>query len=88
MVIYVLDDESRWVRFLESNFTTTSIIGQADLIITSPLYAKQCNNSFVVATGQPTTREAIDMYRLGALDYFAKDFRPEVVWEKLNGILV
>lgn len=33
----------------------------------------------VVATCQPTTREAIDTYRLGALDYFPKDFRPEVI---------
>ncbi len=38
----------------------------------------------VVATGQPTTREAIDMYRLGARDYFAKDLRREVVSEKIQ----
>jgi len=38
---------------------------------------------FVVATGQPTMREAIDMYRLGALDYFAKDFRREIVSKKI-----
>lgn len=37
----------------------------------------------VVATGQPTTREAISIYRLGALDYFAKDFRREVVSDKI-----
>jgi DNA-binding NtrC family response regulator len=37
----------------------------------------------VVATGQPTTREAITMYRFGILDYFAKDFRLEVVSEKI-----
>lgn len=41
----------------------------------------------VVATGQPTTREAIKMYRLGALDYFAKDLRREVVSEKINEAL-
>lgn len=38
----------------------------------------------VVATGQPTTREAINMYRLGALDYFAKDFRRDVVSQKIR----
>jgi DNA-binding NtrC family response regulator len=37
----------------------------------------------VVATGQPTTGEAITMYRFGILDYFAKDFRLEVVSEKI-----
>ncbi len=37
----------------------------------------------VVATGQPTTREAITMYRFGVLDYFAKDFRREVVSDKI-----
>ena len=38
----------------------------------------------VVATGQPTTREAIDIYRLGALDYFAKDFRRDVISTKIR----
>jgi len=38
----------------------------------------------VVATGQPTTREAIDVYRLGVLDYFPKDFRDKVVSEKIR----
>jgi len=38
----------------------------------------------VVATGQPTTREAITVYRFGVLDYFAKDFRREVVSEKIQ----
>lgn len=38
----------------------------------------------VVATGQPTTREAITMYRFGVLDYFAKDFRREIVSDKVR----
>jgi DNA-binding NtrC family response regulator len=42
----------------------------------SQLYPKR---PVVVATGQPTTHEAIRSYRLGAMDYFAKDFQPEVV---------
>ncbi len=37
----------------------------------------------VVATGQPTTREAINAYRLGVFDYFAKDFRPEEISNKI-----
>ncbi len=37
----------------------------------------------IVATGQPTTGEAISMYRFGILDYFAKDFRFEVVSQKI-----
>lgn len=37
-----------------------------------------------IATGQPTTREAITMYRLGVYDYFAKDFRQEVVSERIQ----
>lgn len=38
----------------------------------------------VVVTGQPTTGEAIHMYRLGALDYFVKDFRRDVVAQKIR----
>jgi DNA-binding NtrC family response regulator len=62
-----------------------------DLIIASSRHldalkaisAQYPDKRFVVATGQPTTRESITMYRLGALDYFAKDFRREVVFQKI-----
>lgn len=37
----------------------------------------------IVATGQPTSGEAIKMYRLGVLDYFVKDFRPDIVSDKI-----
>lgn len=37
-----------------------------------------------VAIGQPTIREAITTYRPGALDYFPKDFRPEVISAKIH----
>lgn len=63
-----------------------------DLIITSSrqqnilkiIKEKYPDIRVVVATGQPTTREAIVTYRLGALDYFAKDFRPEVISAKIH----
>jgi DNA-binding NtrC family response regulator len=42
---------------------------------------------FVVATGQPTSQEAITIYRLGAVDYFAKDFRPTVVSKKVHEVI-
>ena len=41
----------------------------------------------VVATGQPTPREAIRMYRLGARDYFAKDFRRNILSQKILAAL-
>ena len=58
-----------------------------DLIITSSrrldvleaINRQYPDKRVVVATGQPTTSEAIATYRLGAMDYFAKDFRREVV---------
>lgn len=37
----------------------------------------------VVATGQETVGEAINAYRLGVFDYFAKDFRSEIITKKL-----
>ena len=38
----------------------------------------------VVATVRPTTREAINAYRLGALDYFAKSFLSCDVADKVD----
>jgi DNA-binding NtrC family response regulator len=41
----------------------------------------------VVATGKPTTREAIDIYRLGVLDYFPKNFRSRSVSNKIDEVI-
>jgi DNA-binding NtrC family response regulator len=38
----------------------------------------------VVATGHPTTREAIEMYRFDILDYFAKSIQRKVLSEKVR----
>ncbi|GAB4537844.1 MAG: hypothetical protein Kow0063_25140 [Anaerolineae bacterium] len=38
----------------------------------------------LVATGQPTTSEAINIYRFGVIDYFPKDLRMEVVRGKIQ----
>lgn len=37
----------------------------------------------VVATGQESIREAINVFRLGALDYFAKDFQRNFLSQKV-----
>jgi DNA-binding NtrC family response regulator len=65
---------------------------QYDLIITSSrrldvleaIKKDYPEKRVVVASGQPTAGEAIATYRLGALDYFAKDFRQDVVWAKIQ----
>ena len=51
------------------------------------LHKEHSETRLVVVTGQPTTQEAIEMYRLGAFDYFAKDFRRKVVSEKIQEAL-
>jgi DNA-binding NtrC family response regulator len=58
-----------------------------DLIITNSHYSniletirrKYPQQRVVVATGQESIQEAIRVFRLGALDYFAKDFRSDVM---------
>jgi DNA-binding NtrC family response regulator len=74
--------------------TTMALLRQKsfDLIITSSrrldvlksISEKYPEKRVIVATGQPTTQEAIKTYRLGALDYFPKDFRPEVISAKIH----
>lgn len=77
--------------------TTVMMLKQKsyDLIIASSrclgilkiIHKKYPKERVIVVTGQLTTHEAIDIYRLGALDYFAKDFRLEVVTVKINEAL-
>jgi DNA-binding NtrC family response regulator len=63
-----------------------------DLIVTSSgrmnvleiIKRKHPKKRVVVATQQSSVPEAIHTYRLGALDYFEKDLRQEVVLEKIR----
>ena len=55
---------------LRENHYKLIIAGSRCLDILQIFNKKYPEKRFVVATGQPTTREAIDVYRLGALDYF------------------
>ncbi|NJN97780.1 MAG: response regulator [Anaerolineales bacterium] len=63
------------------------IAGSRCLNVLKVIREKYPQKRVIVATGQPTTREAIDTYRLGALDYFTKDFRPEIISAKINEAL-
>lgn len=66
--------------------------GRYDLIIASSrrldvlkaISEQHPKKRVVVATGQPTTSEAISIYRFGVMDYFAKDLRLEVVSKKIQ----
>jgi DNA-binding NtrC family response regulator len=69
---------------LRKNRYDLIIASSRQMDILQVISEKHPEKRVVVATGQPTTREAIVMYRLGALDYFAKDFRREVVFEKIR----
>ena len=60
------------------------IAGSGRLNVLEAITKQFPRRRLVVATGQPTTGEAITMYRLGALDYFAKDFRRQVVSDKIH----
>lgn len=63
------------------------IAGSRCLNVLKVIREKYPEERVIVATGQPTTREAIDTYRLGALDYFPKDFRSEVISTKIREAL-
>jgi DNA-binding NtrC family response regulator len=66
--------------------------GRYDLIVTSSdrlnvleiLLRKYPQKRVVVATERPSVPEAIRTYRLGALDYFEKDLRQEVVSQRIQ----
>ena len=69
---------------LKKNLYDLIIASSRRLDIVEALNENYPQNRVVVATGQPSTREAINTYRLGALDYFTKDFRREVISAKIR----
>ena len=78
MNIYLIDDEPRWSKYVASEVELTTNINQADIILCSPgriIEAIGKSKPVVVASGQPTTRESIMMYRnRDVVNYIPKDF--------------
>ncbi len=68
---------------------------QFDLVIASSrrldvlevIAQKHADKRVVVTTMQPTTQEALTVYRLGAMRYFAKSFRPLDLWNHIKDLL-
>lgn len=103
MKILVVDNEPNWCnlclnlgyylikqpepgKLSETNF---------DLYIVSDNYSielfkelRMSNKRFVIATAHPDTHRAIEAYRLGAVDYMVKDFRPEVVKREIDNLKI
>ena len=94
--IIVIDDEPRWTQFCQKcGLEVAKDIDGIDpdrhrVVVISSLmmdYVPELATAYniIVATGQSTTRERIKAFRLRAVDYFTKDFRKEVLLEKLKG---
>lgn len=93
MKILLVDDEPRWIEFIKSVFNGFVTVADSvkdkgyDLVILSSRMTdkiKDIKDDFIIATGQPTTQEAIKSFRLGAKDYITKDFREEIILEKVK----
>jgi DNA-binding NtrC family response regulator len=69
---------------LEDNRFDLIIASSRRLSVLEVIAERYPDKRMVVATVRPTTREAINAYRLGALDYFAKSFLPRDVANKVN----
>ncbi|MBI1876766.1 MAG: response regulator [Chloroflexi bacterium] len=82
--VEIASDLETTLAILKKKSFDLIIASSRHLDILKTISEKYPEERVVVATGQPTTREAIDTYRLGALDYFAKDFRPEVISAKIH----
>lgn len=96
MKILLVDDEPRWIKFIKSVFGKMVDISLSvkdngyDLIILSSRMldkAQDIKDDFIIVTGQPTTKEAIKAYRLGAKDYISKDFRESVILRKCMDVI-
>lgn len=80
----VATDLETTLAYLEKKQYDLIIASSRRLDVLETINQQYPKRPLVVATGQPTPREAINVYRLGAMDYFAKDFKPEVVSGKAH----
>ena len=72
---------------LKGNHYDLVIVSSRRLDVLESIKKEYPQERVVVATGQETVREAIAIYRLGVLDYFVKDFRREVVSQKIHAAI-
>jgi DNA-binding NtrC family response regulator len=69
---------------LRQNHYDLIIVSSRRLDVVKLIHTQFPQKRVVVATGQETVGEAINAYRLGVYDYFAKDFRSEIISQKLD----
>ncbi len=80
------DSELALAKLKETSYDLI-IASSRRLDVLEKIKEKYPGKRVVVATGQPTTHEAINTYRLGALDYFTKDFRREMISKRVSEAL-
>ena len=82
--IEVAPDLETALAKLEDNRYDLIIASSRRLNVLEIIAQRYPDKRTVVATVRPTTREAINAYRLGALDYFAKSFLSGDVADKVD----
>ena len=85
--VEVTTDLETTLELLADNYYDLIITSSRKLDVLKAIHETHPQERVVVSTGQPTTGEAIKSYRLGALDYFAKDFRVNVMCKKIRETL-
>ncbi|HEX9924986.1 MAG TPA: response regulator [Anaerolineae bacterium] len=82
--VNVTTDLENALARLRQNHYDLIIVSSRRLDVVERIHTQFPQERIVVAAGQETVGEAIYAYRLGVFDYFAKDFRSEIITKKLN----
>jgi DNA-binding NtrC family response regulator len=82
--VSVATDLENALTRLRQNRYDLIIVSSRRLDVVERIHTQFPQERIVVATGQETVGEAINAYRLGVFDYFAKDFRSKIISQKLN----
>ena len=75
----VAENSEAALHKLEKDRYDLVITNMRRLDVLQAIAEKYSENHFVVMTISPSTREAATAYRLGAMDYFPRSFRPQSV---------
>ncbi|MEW5958141.1 MAG: response regulator [Chloroflexota bacterium] len=72
---------------LQQNYYELVIVGFNRYDVLRIIKEQYPKNRLIVATGQESVREAINVFRLGVLDYFRKDFQGSGMSQKILSAL-
>ena len=85
--IVIAQDTETILSELRSSVFDLVIAGSNYIPVIKTALGEYPNQRFIIATVQPSTQEALNVYRFGAIGYYSKSFRPQGLFNYVTEVI-